>query len=456
MRPLLLCCLVAGLAALDHAEARHLLSRTGFAPTLDEIEALLPMTREEAVDHLLDGVDDDIHARPPVWTRLSLKAFYKRLELEPAMMKRRGMEMMGQEDRREEHGRALKHWWYDQMLATDSPLTERLVLMWHNHFTSELEKVQAARWMWDQQMLFREHAIGNSGRLCLSIPLDPAMFHYLDSASNDAVEPNENFAREVMELFTLGEGNYSEQDIKEAARAFTGYKFNDRTGRPELKRGFHDKGRKAVLGHEGKFDAEAIITILLVREEQVALHLAEKFWREFIDERPEAREIRELAKVLYTERYELRPLLRAVLLHERFWAEETRGRLVKSPAEYLVGATRQLGLADVTGADLHPLAVRLGMDLFDPPGVKGWGGHVNWINTESLAAGASVRASLLEDRELGAVDGHWLPEAAELGEYARDLIVTTMVPFTTREPPADLTPRDLARHLLADPAYLLK
>jgi len=166
--------------------------------------------------------------------------------------------------------------------------------------------------------------------------------------------------------------------------------------------------------------------------------------------------IRELAKVLYTERYELRPLLRAVLLHERFWAEDTRGRLVKSPAELLVGVVRQLDLAGVTGAELAPLSAELGMDLFDPPGVKGWSGYTNWINTDSLAAGAKVRKQLLKDRELGTAEGSWLRAAAELEEFGPPLVEATMVPFTTTEPPAGLSPAELGRHLLADPAYLLK
>lgn len=460
MRAILLLTLACTLSALDHAEARHLLLRTGFAPSLDEIEALLPLDREDAVEQLLDGVEPDVQVKPPEWTRERLDRFWKRSqkiarELDKPATDGEAM-MMQLKDLRGQQGTELKAWWFDQMVAAESPLTERLTLLWHNHFTSELEVVEEPRWIWEQHVLYRQNCMGNFGTFCLRIPLDPAMFHYLDSDSNQAAQPNENFAREVMELFTLGEGNYSEQDIKDAARAFTGYQINPKTGRPEQQRGFHDNGKKSVLGHEGSFDANDIITVLLLREEKVALHLAERLWREFIDERPEPDQIRQLAAVFYKGKYELRPLLEAVLLHERFWAEDTRGRLVKSPAELLVGAVRQLGLAGVTGAELAPLSAELGMDLFDPPGVKGWSGYTNWINTDSLAAGVKVRKQLLKGRELGAADGHWLRGLAELEEFGPPLVEATMVPFTTTPPPEGLTPAELALHLLAEPAYLLK
>ena len=162
-----------------------------------------------------------------------------------------------------EKGAELRGWWMTEMLTTPSPLTEKMVLFWHNHFVSSLQKVRSPVLMYRQQQVLRKHALGYFGDLLHDVSKDPAMVIYLDNASNRKAQPNENFAREVMELFTLGEGNYSEQDIKEAARAFTGWSIDPDTGEFVARPLIHDDGVKTVLGRSGNFDGDGVLDILL-------------------------------------------------------------------------------------------------------------------------------------------------------------------------------------------------
>ncbi len=396
--------LLACLPALERGEACHLLARTGFGATPAAVEALLPLTREQAVDAVLAGVRTTPVLPPPAWCRDPFPDYLAKRKQdrdaayalpEGSEERRKAEDALRQLDYA--HGRELKGWWYREMLATDSPLTERMVLLWHNHFTSQLSTVEDPRLMWEQNQLLREHALGNFGHFSLAIPFDAAMHRYLDSNSNVARRPNENFAREVMELFTVGEGNYTEDDIKEAARAFSGYQLGA-DGKPALVAGQHDNGRKTVLGHKGVFDAKEIITILLLKEKNVALNIATKLWREFIDDRPDDKAVYEVAAAFYRSRYQITAGLRALLLQPRFWDPAVRGELIKSPTELLVGLARQLELDVKDPGVLVDFGKKLGQELFDPPNVKGWKGGDAWISTHSLLARGEVLEAILGGR----------------------------------------------------------
>jgi uncharacterized protein (DUF1800 family) len=399
---LILAWVVAALPALDEAEARHLLARTGFAPTAAGIAALLPLGRADAVEAVLATARASPVLEAPAWCRTPLPEAWqaRRAErqaadaLAPEAKQKRQDELRARD---QAQGRELKAWWYGEMLATDSPLTERMVLFWHNHFTSQLEVVEDPRLMWEQNQLLRRHALGSFARLALAIPFDAAMFRYLDSDSNVAAHPNENFAREVMELFTVGEGNYAEDDIKEAARAFSGYRLDD-TVTPQLDPRRHDYGRKDVLGHQGVFDATGVLEILLTREKNVALTIAAKLWREFVSDSGDDKAIYEVAAAFYRSRYQVTAALRALLLRDEFWAEANRGGLVKAPVELLVGFCRQQGVAVRDRGALVDFGKRLGQDLFDPPNVKGWAGGRAWITTHGLLARRQVLDELLAGR----------------------------------------------------------
>jgi uncharacterized protein (DUF1800 family) len=370
--------------------ARHLLLRTSFHAAPDEIRALAGLTRSEAVDWLLAGA----RTTPTTQPTPELDRWTPRSQLRA----------MSPQDRRAwlrhtiEQGQALRGWWFGELLATPSPFTERMTLFWHNHFVSSLRKVRPTRLMYRQNLLLREHALGNFRDMLHAVARDPAMILYLDNASNRKGSPNENFAREVMELFTLGEGNYSEQDVKEAARAFTGWGIDGETGEFRFRPGLHDDGVKTLLGRSGAFGGADVLDILLAQP-QTAESIARKLWREFVSPDPDRDEVRRVAEVLRRTGYDIRAAMRALLTSEAFFAEANRATLVKSPVELLVGTLRQFRFEV---GDVYPFVVtsrQLGQDLMAPPNVKGWPGGEAWINAGTLLARKQIMERLFRDSE---------------------------------------------------------
>ena len=361
--------------ATEDAEIRHLLARTGFgAPTQVELEAFAGLSFGDTVDQLLGAVSANPVTAPPEWLGTLPQIKGRNLSRDARKQITRT---------RTQHGKALKGWWYAEMMATPTPFTERLVLFWHNHFTSSMKKVKFADYLYDQNALFRAEALGNFADLLRSVTKDPAMMAYLDTAGSKRDAPNENFARELMELFTLGEGHvYTEDDIREAARAFTGWDDTD-DRRMQYRAARHDPGRKTFLGQTGRFDADDIIDILLAQP-RVAEFITEKLWREFISGDPDPADIALLAAMFRDSGYELRPLVQALLVIPQFRDGANHGTLVKSPVELVVGTYRLIGLRPTDGEPFSVQGRNLGQDVFDPPNVKGWPGGPTWINTAAL------------------------------------------------------------------------
>lgn len=363
--------------------ARHLLNRAGFEAHAGQIAAFSKLSRSEAVERLLAGTVTVARTPPPAWTAGFVSPRRIR-DLDDAGKKQFQREQL-------ERAVDLKNWWVTEMLATSSPLAERMTLFWHNHFASGLQKVKSGTLMYRQNVLLRKHALGNFGELLHAVARDPAMLVYLDSATNRRGQPNENFAREVMELFTLGEGNYSEQDIREAARAFTGWSINPDTGEYLWRPFAHDAGVKTVLGRSGDFKGDDVLDILLAQP-KTAEFVAAKLWKEFVSPDPDAREVARIAKGFRDSNYDIGTALRAILTSDAFHAPENRGVLVKSPVDLVIGTMRQF---DVGYSDPLPLTFllrTLGQDLFSPPNVKGWPGGDAWINSTTLL----VRRQFLE------------------------------------------------------------
>lgn len=440
-----------GVAALPAEDARHLLSRSGFGATPAHIAALADLDRAAAVAAILDAAAARAPAgavtAPPPWAadwtppRSETMSEIERLALQNEIR---------------EQGRALKGWWLHEMLATPAPLTEVMTLFWHNHFTSSLTKVQAPALLFRQNALLRRHALGNFAELLHAIARDPAMLLYLDNADSRKEAPNENFAREMMELFTLGEGHYGEADLKDAARSFTGWSVDPDTGVFRFRAAWHDDGGKSLFGQRGQFDGDAVIDLLLARPE-TAETVVTKLWRQFVSEKPDPAEVRRLAALFRDGGYEIRPLLAALFSTEAFWAPENRGRLVKSPVDLVVGTLRLFALPVEDHRDLAWITHRLGQDIFDPPDVKGWPGGTAWITGATLldrqaflarVAGDDARAGLL-DRWVAA-----LPEAWQDAQAAT-LLLLPIAPVNTEVLDRRLSAAQL-RSLLADPAYQLK
>ena len=378
-------------APMGDDDARHLLNRAGFGARPADLAAFAAMSREAAVAQLL--IDTRSDAGPPP----AEIAEY----LPPSHLRR-----LSDEARKEllkSNAIALRAWWAAALLNATSPaqqLRERMTLFWHNHFVSSLQKVKSAKLMLDQNRLLRRHALGRFDELLHAVGRDPAMLVYLDSATNRRGSPNENFAREVMELFTLGEGHYSEQDVKEAARAFTGWSIEPATGEFRWRPFAHDDGSKTVLGVSGKLDGDAVLDILLAQPQTAEL-LVRKLWREFVSPTPDEGETRRIAARLRASGYDMRVALREIFGSRAFWAGENRQALIKSPVDFVIGTLNTLELEAPDPAVLAFVLRRLGQDLFAPPNVRGWPGGETWINSSTLLARKQMAERLLRRESRG-------------------------------------------------------
>lgn len=365
--------------ALDLADARHLLARTGFGiANAEAIAGLKDLDRRAAVDKLLASVRSDPVTAPPAWSGDHVPSKAERKSWTPE-------DKRAFSKRNRERLRELQQWWVREMLATPSPLTEQLVLFWHNHFTSSFEAVKWVPYLYAQNARFRRHALGDFKVLLSEIVTDPAMLFYLDGRRNLAKKPNENFARELLELFTLGEGNgYSEADVAAAARALTGWTVDPLTSEARLSVKHHDDGEKTFLGRRGRLGADDIVAIIL-EQPATARHIAAKLYAAFIGGTPDTKTLAAAAEAFRRSGYQLRPLLRTLLLSDAFWSPENRGTLVKSPVDLVVGSARFAGYHD----DTKKLVGRMnamGQQLFRPPNVKGWPGGTHWITSTTLVA----------------------------------------------------------------------
>lgn len=396
-------------ATMDFDEARHLLSRTTFGATPAEIRALEAQDYVATVDRLLSNVRRDAITPPPGWLNegpADLQRQVRAARAEAAEAKKKaGVDGKPLQPERplQEQGRELRNWWVEEMLVTDQPLTERMVLFWHNHFTSSLLKVRFPPALFRQNALFRREALGNFATLLKEVARDPAMLIYLDGMRSVARQPNENFARELLELFTLGEGHYGEADIKAAARAFTGWTVDRETGHFRTRDNEHDGGEKTFLGQSGRFDGDAIVAILL-KHPRTAETIVEKLWREFVSLKPDPVEIKKLAAQFRTN-YQIKPLMRAILLSAQFRDPASRGALIKSPVELVVGTVHLLGLPVPEKTQLVRMMQGLGQMPFDPPNVKGWPGGESWITTYTLLLRQQFLRRIVEATTVASMEG---------------------------------------------------
>ena len=271
----------------------------------------------------------------------------------------------------------LAYWWANRMLTTKRPLEEKMALFWHGHFATSEDKVRDYRKMLKQLTLFQTKGLGNFRELLVGLAQDPAMLAYLDAGVNVKGAPNENFAREIMELFTMGVGNYTEPDIREGARAFTGWNFNGVKFVVDAER--HDGADKRFLGEKGPFDGVQVIDIIL-KQPVTADFLAAKMYRFFVrdDVTPEMR--KKLGDVLRSSNYEIAPLLETIFLSRDFYSPSSCGTHIKGPVELVVSTYKKLGLGSVPGVpDFRETTTALGQELFWPPTVAGWAQGRSWI-----------------------------------------------------------------------------
>jgi hypothetical protein len=282
----------------------------------------------------------------------------------------------------------LRAWWIYTMLGTEHPLREKMTLFWHNHFVSSFTKVNRPSKMYSQNRLLRKHALGKFPAFLMEISKDPAMLKYLDSNDNIKGRPNENYAREVMELFSLGLGNYTEKDIQEAARAFTGWHTSGKDF--EFDERFHDFEQKTFLRKTGKWNGNDIVEIIL-EQPACAQFLSRKLYHYFVSETAEPPDalLEPLASAFRKRDYDIAGIVSTILRSRHFYSEYAYRQKVKCPVEFALGAVRSVTSdkdKPFSHAVLVPKVDAMGQPLFAPPNVKGWPGGKTWLNTSTVLA----------------------------------------------------------------------
>lgn len=344
---------------------------------------------------------------------------------------------------------SLQRWWMDRMIVTSTPLREKLTLFWHGHFATAISKVRDARLMYLQNQLFRTSGAGGFENLVQSVAKDGAMMIWLDTSTDKKAHPNENFAREMMELFTLGIGNYTQDDVVAAARGFTGWVYDRATYRYGFQSRQHDYGIKTYLGQTGDWNGEDIVRIAVTRPESARFVLA-GLWSHFAYPVAPSDPVVSDLLAAYGPGLDITAALRALFLHPAFLSPASRAGLVKQPAEYLAGAARALGLnaggaasgaggaasgaggtgpaIRLAGPPLPRMATTLGQTLFDPPNVGGWGQNGYWLSTDTAWKRLEIGSALAVRADLQAL--HGLPPSQRLDAVASLLGVDGWGPTT--------------------------
>ncbi len=361
---------------------KHLYSRAGFGISYSELQQIKHFSIDQAVSKLfadsknagglsfLPGAENEAALKP-------LSALSEEEKKERIRMARQNV-------------RQLNISWLRHMWQAESQLREKLTLFWHGHFAC-----RSANPIFLQQLnnIHRKNAFGNFKTMLLEVSRSPAMLQFLNNQQNRKGKPNENFARELMELFTLGRGNYTEKDVKEAARAFTGWAYN-RQGAFEFRPFLHDDGPKEFFGHTGNFDGADIIDQLL-EEPAAAQFIARKLYAFLVSDTPNEKRIAELGRHFYQSGYEISALVKKILTADWFYSEEVIGKKIKSPVELLVGINRLLNVQYRSPAVLIKFQSALGQVLFYPPNVAGWAGGRNWIDSSSLMVRLKIPSLVL-------------------------------------------------------------
>jgi uncharacterized protein (DUF1800 family) len=387
--------------AWNSRKAAHLLRRAGFGGSPAEVAQFTALSMDAAVDRLVHFPDASaLPAAPqlvddnPRRRLMMAGAFGPQASMTPeertAAIKALGKAHF-------ENAVALMQWWLGRMIATPAPLQEKMTLFWHGHFTSAYQgKGITAQDILGQNQLFRTNALGNVRKLTLAVTADPAMLKYLDNRLNHKQHPNENYARELMELFTLGLGNYTETDVRESARAFTGYTLSAED-EFVFNRRIHDDGQKTFLGQTGNFTGDDVVNIIF-QQPAASAFFARKLLEFYVYDDPEPQLIDGVADLLRRNDFELSPVMSTLLRSNVFHSDRAYRALVKSPTEFVVGTFKLMGLPpDAVAKPVLAAMTRMGQRLFFPPNVKGWDGGAAWLNSGTLLTRANFAAAVCEN-----------------------------------------------------------
>lgn len=414
--------------------AAHLLRRAGFGVTPTAAREWAHRSPHEAVVRLLEmpsvagePVPSDIYDPRPDIMAARREYGGRRAGKDPAF--RQAVQQFRRHEFRSMLGMQL--WWLNRMLTTNAPLQEKMTFFFHSHFTTAaLQKGVTPPMVFNQNQLYRRYALGNLRELTLAVSRDPAMLIYLDNARSVKAHPNENYARELMELFTLGIGNYSEEDVRQSARSFTGWSVDYRSGRFINRRLAHDPGTKTFLGETGNFDGSDIIRIIY---EQPA---CARFWatallNQFVYNNPEPQLVDAVARLIREHDFELHPIMATLLSSNLFFSPRAYRALVKSPVEFAVGAYQGLGLGQIDRRALGALRA-MGQVIFYPPNVAGWPPGNAWMTSDTLIARENFLAALVNSpaiRSSAWITGMPMESTQAANEIVRSLLIGDAPPI---------------------------
>lgn len=363
------------------------MQRAGFGESPDKVFSLLGQPTEAVVNELFDRSHSCtmINILPSDYRRYYRKDMNEEEKKAAQMLKG-------------EYNKRLIIAWLNKLFTTDEVLREKMTFFWHGHFACRDDDPPSAQSL---NNTIRKFALGNFGDLLRAVSKEPAMLRFLNNQQNRKASPNENFAREVMELFTLGRGNYSETDIKESARAFTGWTFDDE-GVFQFRRNIHDDGLKQVFGKTGRFAGDDILDLILARKE-CARFITTKLYTFFVNDTPDYGIIDRLAKQFYESGYDIAAVMKTMFTANWFYDAKQRGALIKSPIDLIVGTSRMLRLEIHNAYPLINIQRVLGQLLYNPPNVAGWKGGKSWIDSSTLLFRMNFGERMLTSRPVQSV-----------------------------------------------------
>lgn len=365
-------------SAWSSEHAKHLLNRAGFGVPRERVAHFTQIGARRSVDAMVDFDRAPQYGEHPEFL-IPIERYAQSRKIKDIDERRKANNDLRKEERAAIS--LLQQWWIERMLHSPRPLEEKMTLFWHGHFATSAQKVRSTEANYDLHDIFRRSATGNFKELTLAVAKSPVMLRYLDNQQNVKEHPNENWARELMELFTLGIGNYTEDDIKESARAFTGWQYNARGYVFNEKK--HDFGEKTFLGKTGKFGGNDIIDIIF-EQNATAEFLSEKLYLYFVNDQPNDAVVSAMAKQLREYDYHVEPVLRKLFASEHFYSKSNMGSQIKSPAQFVVQLAHDLNMQYPPYRSMAQATAQLGQNLFHPPNVKGWDGGRAWINANTL------------------------------------------------------------------------
>lgn len=376
--------------------AAHLLNRAGFGGTPEEIKKLHAMGHAQAVAFLLDSGEEADLFPPPELTPSALYFDRQHAMKELPEMVRQSFKKIYNRDERDEIS-SIRQWWLNRMRYSPFAAREKAVLFWHGHWASSIDKVKWPVQMWQQNETLRAYAFGSIPAFAKEISRDPAMIKYLDLNSSSAKNPNENFARELMELFLLGEGNYSETDIQQSARAFTGYRIDQKTGAFRFDPKQRNTETKFFFGRSGNFSGDDIIDIITAQP-RCADYLTEKIWMFYAGTPASPSTLTDLSQTFRESGLNTGRLLKSIFMNRDFYSPSVVRHQIKSPVQWVIQTCKTLDIPLPKPPHTENVLRQLGQELLAPPNVKGWDGGRAWISSSSLLLRYNIAGQLVKAR----------------------------------------------------------